>query len=120
MKLKTLGLSAAFILAADMAMAATTGMVGIHGFVVEGGASLGQELGIPQVDWTHLWEEWEFSVIDPSIVENCVADGGHLHGTFCHYGADAVAESATEQIAQLPPTPAAAPAAAPAIDSAFD
>ena len=110
--LKTGALSVAFMVAADVALAGGMGMVGIHSFVVEGGASLGEALNIPQIDWTHLWEEWELQTINPET-DPCLSTGGHYHGDFCHYGPD----GPSDQIAQLPPnsgTPA------PQIDNNFD
>lgn len=102
--LKTGVLSVAFMVAADVALAGGMGMVGIHGFVVDGGASLGQALGVPQLDWTHLWEHWEFQTLDPEQLE-CLAEGGHLHGDWCHYGPD----GSGDQLAELPPTPEESP-----------
>lgn len=72
---KTAGLSAVFMVAADMAIAASTGMVGIHGLLVDGGASVGQAMGIPHVDWTNLMENGEFGWIDPGADPHA----GHNH-----------------------------------------
>ena len=110
--LKTGALSVAFMVVADVALAGGMGMIGVHGLVVDGGAALGQTLGVPQLDWVHLWEEWEFQTLSPEKLE-CLAEGGHLHGDLCHFGPDAPAE----QIAQLPPTNTAP---APTIDRNFD
>jgi hypothetical protein len=78
-----------------------TGAIGIHGPLVDFGAAVGEDLGIPQVDWTNLWNNQELSFIDPEIAANCVESGGHMHGNnFCHYGPDT-----PQQIAQLPQTP---------------
>lgn len=100
------------MVAADVTMAGGLGMIGVHGFVVDGGASLGEALGVPQLDWTHLWEEWEFQTLDPEKLE-CLAEGGHLHGDLCHYGSDAP----IGDIAQLPPSSGAP---TPPIDNTFD
>lgn len=47
-------LGAAFLLATDLAIAATTGVTGLHGIVVDAGAQFGEAVGIPQVDWHEL------------------------------------------------------------------
>lgn len=102
---KRAGLTIAFMLVADMAMAATTGVVGLHGFIVDAGASLGQELGIPQIDWSNLWSNQELSFIDPNLVENCLESGGHMHGNYCHIGTDGVMDITSLDENNLAPAP---------------
>lgn len=80
------------MVAADMVMAGGLGMIGAHGLVVDGGLSLGQELGVPQVDWLNLGDNvingnWDQIFLDAST-DPCLAAGGHYHGSFCHYGSD--------------------------------
>ena len=81
--LKSTGLAVVFMFAADMAFAATTGMTGIHGLLVDGGAAFGESAGIPHLDWNGLMENGEWNWIDPS--QNPHA--GHNHG-----GGDAFAQ----------------------------
>ena len=69
-------------------MAGGLGMVGLHGAIVDGGATLGQTLGVPQVDWMQL-AEGELAIYDPAT-DPCLSAGGHYHGEFCHYGSDVV------------------------------
>ena len=108
----TAGLAFVFMMvAADVAMAGGLGMIGVHGAVVEGGMATGQALGVPQLDWFNLWENGEFSVLDPAT-DPCLSAGGHYHGSYCHYpSAPPVAD-----VAQLPSTSTPAPT----IDSTFD
>ena len=108
--LKTGGLALAFTLVADVAMAGGLGMIGVHGFVVDAGVSLGQEWGVPQVDWTNLWENQEFSFLDPETDPCLLQPGGHYHGDVCHVGTDKIAQLSPTSL--TPPTPAA-PAAQP-------
>lgn len=48
-------LGAAFLVAADLAVAGLTGVTGLHSLIVDGGAALGQALHIPQPDWHGLF-----------------------------------------------------------------
>lgn len=83
----TAGLTVIFMVAADMAMAGGLGMIGAHGAVVDGGVAAGQALGVPQLDWFNLWNNGEFSFLDPAT-DPCLAAGGHYHGATCHIGSD--------------------------------
>ncbi len=47
-------LGAAFLVATDLAVAATTGFTGIHGIVIDLGAQFGDAVGMPQLDWHEL------------------------------------------------------------------
>ena len=80
------GLSLIFMAAADILMAGGLGMIGLHGFVVDAGASLGEAFNVPQVDWLGL-SEGEFSFLDPET-DDCLAAGGHYHGSDCHIPED--------------------------------
>jgi len=82
----TVGLSTAFMFAVDMAFASMTGMIGLHGWIVDAGTSLGKDWGIPQVDWANLWNNWDLSFIDPET-DPCLSAGGHHHGSVCDYSA---------------------------------
>lgn len=73
---KKAGLTAVFMVCADMAIAATTGMVGIHGVLVDGGAAAGEALGIPHFDWTNLMENGEFGWLEAGADPHA----GHDHG----------------------------------------
>ena len=48
-------LGAAFFIATDLAIAATTGVTGLHGIAVDLGAKFGTATGIPQPDWHALF-----------------------------------------------------------------
>lgn len=106
--LKTGGLALVFTLAADVAMAGGLGMVGVHGYVVDAGVSLGEAWDVPQVDWINLWENWDLTFLDPAT-DPCLSQGGHYHGDVCHIGSD-------DKLAQLgsssalTPVPVSAPA----------
>lgn len=80
-------LTLGFMLVADMAMAGGLGMIGAHGFIVDGGAFLGEAWNVPQLDWFNLWENGDVSFLDTQT-DPCLAAGGHYHGSTCHVGTD--------------------------------
>lgn len=95
--LKKAGLTAVFMIAADLVIASLTGFFGLHSLVVDGGAWLGDYLGIPEIDWGGLLEyfgiEWhgghdhlafEHTGYDHGILDHA----GHDHGAFEHEIAD--------------------------------
>lgn len=81
------GLTFAFMLAADVTIAAFTGYVGIHTLLVDGGASLGQAMNVPHVDWTALFGGEGLSFIEAgsghvNSAAEAASHAGHAHGSF--------------------------------------
>lgn len=96
------GLTFAFMLAADVAVAAFTGYVGIHTLLVDGGASLGQAMGVPHVDWSALFGGEGLEFLDPGSHVHGGAEaagGGHIHDGQWH-----TEPHAPEPIAPAPDT----------------
>ena len=99
------GLAFVFMAAADIAMAGGLGMIGVHGAVVDGGAAMGEALGVPQLDWFDLWENGEISFLEAET-DPCLSSGGHYHGNTCHVpGVSEPADIVSEKLA--PPLPEA-------------
>ncbi len=73
--LKKAGLTAAFMVAADLVIASFTGLTGIHALVVDAGAHLGEVFNIPAFDWAGLMDHGEFNFLDP---------GTDLHAEHAH------------------------------------
>ena len=69
--LKKMGLTAAFMIVADLAIASTTGVFGLHDLIVDGGAKFAETMGIPQPDWTAVYD---FFGLDPPVHDHAVTD----------------------------------------------